>query len=184
MESIADMPLNTEPSCTQYPVPAFGSDPTFQHIFLTASVEIEDVRFFLDDPAKPIQMKSMNYMNWLLHLGVSKCFTKWIVPLWSSTALRANARIVFGYDHSPIEELGTRTVSSYIRYLLFTRGWSQDRVSDHLIEDFGYAYNKARPMIRRFMRSEAKERKFHKTQNEAALFSGVIVMGVRTGSLS
>lgn len=158
----------------EYPVAAFVTDPSFMKVRQRAARELRDVRWFLDEPNEPIHRQSRNYINWLHHLGVNKIFSKWFAPIWTVETLRTLAREVFGYEESPIVELGTRTVSSYIRYLLFTRGWSEAAVTKHLVEDLGYPYNSSKPLTRRIMRDETAQRQKHKDENEGALFQDLV----------
>jgi hypothetical protein len=116
-------------------------------------------------------------MNWLNHIGTGRTFTKWIVPLWTTETTRVIAREVFGYTPGPIAELGDRKMTAYIRYLLFTRGWSQDGVTKHLVEEMNYPYNRARPMVRRVMRNEAAQWEYHISTGEANQFSDLLVPG-------
>ena len=169
------MILTLHPQNPEYNFASFLSDPFFTSIRKKAALELRDVRFFLDDPETPIQKQSRNYMNWLRHIGVSKNFAKWIVPLWTTETPRAIAREVYGYTLGPIVQLGERGMSAYIRYLLFTRGWSQDGVAKHLVDELDYPYNRARPMVRRIMRSEAHQREYHATSGEAKQFSDLLV---------
>lgn len=169
------MILTLQPLDPTYNFASFVSDPFFTSIRKRAALELRDIRFFLDDPESPIQDQTRNYMNWLNHIGVSKTFTKWIVPLWTNETTRAIAREVFGYTPGPISELGDRKMTSYIRYLLFTRGWSQDGVTKHLVEEMNYPYNRARPMVRRILRAEDHQRQYHTTSGEASQFSDLLV---------
>lgn len=160
-----------------YDVTAFMHDEVFIMLRRKAALRLHSMRFYLDDPETPLQQQAKAYLHWLHAQGVNKAFTRWVCPLWTTETVRAEAINVYGLEQAPIVELGTRKVASYIRYLLFTRGWSAEAVTMHLVEHLGYQYNHTRPVIRRIMRSEAQQRLYHANQGEAALFEqdGVLV---------
>ena len=169
------MILTLQPQAPLYNFASFLNDPFFHAVRKKAALELRDIRFFLDEPEVPIQDQTRSYMNWLNHIGTGKTFTKWIVPMWTTQTTRAIAREVFGYTPGPIPELGDRKMTSYIRYLLFSEGWSQDAVSKHLVEEMDYPYNRARPMVRRIMRAEDHHRAFHFASGEALQFTNMLV---------
>lgn len=112
---------------------------------------LEKLRFFLNTGGASLLDHPVEHARWLNELGYSKASVKWLAPIYTNYGAHNSAVSVFGSDPSPVAELGTRSVSSYIRHLLYGLGWSQDAVAQHLVEQHSVSYNSARPLLRRIV---------------------------------
>ena len=131
---------------------------------------LQEMRLFWKNPKVPMQKRPADYVQWLKELGASKQAIKWLLPLCTATTPRSLALLVFGRDLSPIEELGDRSVSAFIRFLMFSRNRTADEIRKVLIEDLGYAVKTARPLVRRIERNWQPERVKFYSNSEADMF--------------
>lgn len=127
-------------------------DTAFNDALSRLDTTLMETELFWKAPRVPMHKRPFDYVCWLKDLGASKQAIKYLIPLATATTPRALAVLVFGRDLSPIEELGDRSVSGFIRYLLFERRKNADQVRKILIDELGYASKVARPLVRRIER--------------------------------
>lgn len=134
---------------------------------------LAEVNLFWKNPTVPMHKRPVDFVKWLKDLGVSKQAIKWLVPLCTATTPRTLAILVFGRDLSPIEELGDRSVSSFIRFLMFERMNSAASIRQVLIDNLGYDKKTARPLVRRIERNWQGEQSRFFSNDESSKFQDV-----------
>jgi hypothetical protein len=159
------------------------NDTYTEEMLRAAKYMLETTRFFRAVSGSGTTPRSIYYLPeqfamWEQSRGTSKSFVKWLAPLFTNATPKNTAAVIFGKDPSPIQMLGDRSVRAYIRHLLYGQGWSIEAVSQHLVDQHGYQYTSARPMIRRIVREEeasGKSSAYYKDNDEQSLFpEGVI----------
>ena len=148
------------------------NDPTFNTAMDRLSATLQDTQLFWKAPRVAMHNRPVDFIHWLKNeLGASKQAIKWLLPLCTATTPRIIAHLIFGRDLSPIEELGDRPVSGFIRFLMFDRKYSADTIRKVLIEDLGYEKKTARPLVRRIERNWEEEQIKFQNKGEASLFN-------------
>ena len=135
---------------------------------------LQEVAVFWRSPRQHLFSRPTYLVIWLKNdLGASKTAIKWLLPLCTMTTTRNLAQFIFGRDLSPIEELGTRPVSAFVRSMLFEKKYSVDEVRKVLIDDLGYEKKIARPLVRRIEREWDKNGAIFSENSEATMFKDI-----------
>ena len=149
------------------------TDQAFNEALDRLTTTLQEVSAFWKVPRQHLYDRPADLVFWLKNLGASKTAIKWLLPLCTMTTTRNLAQFVFGRDLSPIEELGTRPVSAFIRFMLFDRKYSLDEIRKVLIDDLGYEKKIARPLVRRIERERDKNHAAFVANRESVMFQDI-----------
>jgi hypothetical protein len=158
------------PNPTPYIHPVL-CDEAFNNALNSLDNMLLEVEVFWKAPRVVLHKRTVDFVEWLKSIGASKQAMKWLLPLCTSTTARALAHTIFGRELSPIEELGNRSVSSFIRFMMFERHYSTPKIRQVLIDDLGYSAKIARPLVRRIERDWHGEKQKFIDKSEATLFN-------------
>lgn len=146
------------------------TDPLFQYAMRDAEQLLNSHQYFLRNPKQPIYNLGIEYTKWVYSIGIPKKAVKWFAPLWVNAAPRNITYAVFGRDAAPIAQLGDRSVSAFIRYLIFDKGMTLDGVRYKLIDQMGYDPKSARPLVHRVGKDLDKSKTYFEEHQERELF--------------
>lgn len=149
------------------------ADETFNNALNSLDNMLLDVQVFWKHPRVALHRRPNDFVTWLKNLGASKQAIKWLLPLCTATTPRMLAHLIYGRDLSPIEELGDRSVSSFIRFLMFERNYSTPTIRQILIDKLGYEAKTARPLVRRIERDWQHEKVKFVANSESEQFNEV-----------
>jgi len=148
-------------------------DQCFNEALNRLDKTLMETELFWKNPRVPLHKRPMDLVTWLKGLGASKQAIKWLLPLCTATTPRMLAHLIFGRELSPIEELGERSVSSFIRFMMFERKYSTDHIRKVLIDELGYEAKIARPLVRRIERDWQHQQTKFVANHESELFREV-----------